>query len=92
MRLARQLSHKYCPRHRLETCNSVIDADGLRLAVFFLELKRFSKFEGLSEILKTKALLQKMQSTSQKCPFSLVNESIFLSKSRLKMYSTVLFL
>jgi hypothetical protein len=32
----------------------------------FLELKRFSKFEGLSEILKTKSLLQKMKSGSQK--------------------------
>ena len=39
-----------------------------------LDLKRFSKFEGLSEILKTKALLQKMQSGSQKWSYSLVNE------------------
>ena len=49
-----------------------------------LDLKRFSKFEGLSEILKTKALLQKMQSGSPKRAYSLVNERAFLSKTCLK--------
>ena len=32
---AQQFCHTFCPRYRLEACNSVIDADGLDLAGFF---------------------------------------------------------
>ena len=49
-------------------------ANELVISSELLDLKRFSKFEGLSEILKTKALFQKMQSASPKWAYSLVNE------------------